>query len=78
MTNLKLNLSTVEKVKNFVNVISKEEDDYDLCSDDKHFIVDAKSIMGIFSLNLSKPVTLTSAHADNNKARVTFKDFLAE
>ena len=78
MMNLKLNLDTVAKVKNFVNVISKEEDDYDLLSEDKHFVVDAKSIMGIFSLNLSKPVTLSSAHADKDKARITFKDFLAE
>lgn len=77
MVNMQLKLDTVDKVKEFVSIISKEEDDYDLMSEDKHFVVDAKSIMGIFSLNLSKPVMLTSAHADKDRAKVIFEKFVA-
>lgn len=59
MVKLTLNLNSVEKVKEFINIISKESDDYDLTAGGR-YIVDAKSIMGIFSLNLSSPLTLLS------------------
>jgi len=49
-------LNTVEKVKGFVNTISPLDGDFDLVSD--RYVVDAKSIMGIFSLDLSKPLRL--------------------
>lgn len=63
MVKLNLNLNSVEKVKEFINIISKENDDYDLTSGGR-YIVDAKSIMGIFSLNLSGPVILLSRGGD--------------
>lgn len=47
-------LNSVEKVKKFVNQVSKFEDEIDLVSGRR--AVDAKSIMGIFSLDLSKPI----------------------
>lgn len=50
-------LDTVEKVKGFVNLVGPLEGDIDLGND--RYIVDAKSIMGIFSLDLSKPLKLT-------------------
>lgn len=53
-----IHLKTVERVKDFVKVVSKIECPTDLCSHDNHYIVDAKSIMGIFSLDISKPLTL--------------------
>lgn len=49
-------LNTIDKVKSFVNDISKFEYDFDLVSG--RYVVDAKSIMGIFSLDLSKPIEL--------------------
>lgn len=49
-------IDTVDKVKNFVNAITKFEYDFDLVSG--RYVIDAKSIMGIFSLDLSKPLTL--------------------
>ena len=49
-------LNTVEKVKGFVNTISPLDGDFDLVSD--RYVVDAKSIMGIFSLDLAKPLRL--------------------
>lgn len=58
--NVKLN--TVEKVKNFVNEISRIEEDVDIASG--RYKIDAKSIMGIFSLDISKPITVT-VNSDN-------------
>ena len=48
-------------VKNFVNILSKFECDFDIV--DKRYVIDAKSIMGIFSLDLSKPIDL-NIHAE--------------
>lgn len=52
-----ISLSSVEAVKNFNNKIFGLPGDFDLGSG--RYIVDARSIMGIFSLDLSKPLTLT-------------------
>jgi len=49
-------LDTVEKVKVFVNTVGALDGDIDLVSE--RYVVDAKSIMGIFSLDLSKPLKL--------------------
>lgn len=49
-------LDTVEKVKGFVNTVSPLDGDFDLVSE--RYVVDAKSIMGIFSLDLAKPLSL--------------------
>ncbi|MEG0962795.1 MAG: HPr family phosphocarrier protein, partial [Lachnospiraceae bacterium] len=49
--------------KSFVNAITKFEFDFDLISG--RYVIDAKSIMGIFSLDLSKPIDL-AIHADSN------------
>lgn len=56
-------LNSIEKVKQFVNLISKYDGDFDLISG--RYVIDAKSIMGIFSLDLSKPLTL-NIHDDNS------------
>ena len=56
MKTLTIKLDTVEKVKGFVNTVAPLEGDIDLGSD--RYVVDAKSIMGIFSLDLSKPLRL--------------------
>ncbi|MDR0273527.1 MAG: HPr family phosphocarrier protein [Clostridiales bacterium] len=50
-------LDTVDKVKGFVNTVAPLEGDIDLGSD--RYVVDAKSIMGIFSLDLAKPLKVT-------------------
>ncbi|MDD4372158.1 MAG: HPr family phosphocarrier protein [Anaerostipes sp.] len=51
-----ISLASIEQVKAFVNSIYRFQSDIDLVSG--RYIVDAKSIMGIFSLNLSSPITL--------------------
>ncbi|HZJ82681.1 MAG TPA: HPr family phosphocarrier protein [Clostridia bacterium] len=49
-----MKLTLAENVKNFVNIVSKYPYEIDLRSG-RH-VIDAKSILGIFSLDLSKPV----------------------
>lgn len=61
MKTVKISLNSIDKVKSFVNDITKFDVDFDLVSG--RYVIDAKSIMGIFSLDLSKPIDL-NIHAD--------------
>jgi phosphotransferase system HPr-like phosphotransfer protein len=56
MKTVSICLNSIDKVKSFVNDISKFDSDFDLVSG--RYVIDAKSIMGIFSLDLSKPIVL--------------------
>ena len=62
MTTTKININTINDVKNFVNIVTRCEYDVDIISG--RYAIDAKSIMGIFSLDLSKELTL-NIHSDN-------------
>ena len=62
MKTVDIKLSSIEDVRKFVDIVSKYDIDIDLSSG--RYIVDAKSIMGIFSLDLLKPIKLT-AHSDH-------------
>ena len=62
MTTVKISLNSIDKVKSFVNELTKYDNDFDLVSG--RYVIDAKSIMGIFSLDLSKPIDL-NIHAEN-------------
>ncbi len=61
MKTVQISLNSIDKVKSFVNDISKFDFDFDLVSG--RYVIDAKSIMGIFSLDLSKPIDL-NIHTD--------------
>ena len=63
MKTVEISLNSIEKVKSFVNEIAKFDTDFDLVSG--RYVIDAKSIMGIFSLDLSKPIDL-AIHAEAN------------
>ena len=52
-----------QAIKAFVNEITKFDNDFDLVSG--RYVIDAKSIMGIFSLDLSKPIEL-NIHSESN------------
>ena len=56
MKTVKISLNSIDKVKSFVNTVTKFDTDFDLIS--CRYVIDAKSIMGIFSLDLSKPIDL--------------------
>ena len=63
MKTVKISLNSIDKVKSFVNDITKFDYDFDLVS--RRYVIDAKSIMGIFSLDLSKPIDL-NIHVEDN------------
>ena len=58
---------TMKTVKAFVNDITKFDVDFDLVSG--RYVIDAKSIMGIFSLDLSKPIDL-NIHAEGDSSEI--------
>lgn len=62
MVEFEMNLSSINDVKDFVNTVSRYDFDVDLVSG--RYTVDAKSIMGIFSLDLSKPIQV-KVHAED-------------
>lgn len=63
MKTITISLGSIDKVKSFANDISRFDNDFDLVSG--RYVIDAKSIMGIFSLDLSKPIDL-NIHSENN------------
>ena len=63
MKTVHISLNSIDKVKAFVNDITKFDNDFDLVS--VRYVIDAKSIMGIFSLDLSKPIEL-NIHSESN------------
>lgn len=65
MKTMNIFLGTIEGVKNFVNTVCKLDCDVDITSG--CYVIDAKSIMGIFSSNLSEPV-MVRIHADGEEA----------
>jgi len=62
MKSINIMLKSINDVKDFVNIASKYDFDIDLTSG--RYVIDAKSIMGIFSLDLSKPIKVTM-HCDD-------------
>ena len=77
MKTVKISLNSIDKVKAFVNDITKFDYDFDLVSG--RYVIDAKSIMGIFSLDLSKPIDL-NIHADEKIDQImeALKPYLVE
>ena len=67
MKTVQISLNSIDKVKSFVNDITKFDSDFDLVSG--RYVIDAKSIMGIFSLDLSKPINL-NIHGDEDNAEI--------
>ncbi|MCR5216342.1 MAG: HPr family phosphocarrier protein [Lachnospiraceae bacterium] len=63
MKTVLISLNSIDKIKSFVNDITKFDSDFDLVSG--RYVIDAKSIMGIFSLDLAKPIEL-NIHAEEN------------
>ena len=68
MKTVDISLNSIDKVKSFVNDINRFDCDFDLVSG--RYVIDAKSIMGIFSLDLSKAITLNIHSDDANIAPI--------
>lgn len=77
MKKVQISLNSIDKVKSFVNTISQYDFDFDLISG--RYVIDAKSIMGIFSLDLSKPIDL-SIYTDDESSDVfeAIKPYIVE
>jgi phosphocarrier protein HPr len=73
MVSLNIMLNTINDVKNFVNLVSKYDFEVDLTSG--RYVIDAKSIMGIFSLDLAKPIKLDARCGDDAKFLEEIKPF---
>ena len=71
MKSVKIRLSTISDVRDFVNIVASYDGDVDLLSG--RYMVDGKSIMGIFSLDLLDPITLQTdgTNADELVAKLT-------
>ncbi len=75
MITVKILIDSVEKVKGLSSVLSKEGADCEIV--EGVHIVDAKSIMGIFSLDLTQPVQL-DIHSDDRGILEKLKEFVVE
>ncbi len=77
MKTVKISLNSIDKVKSFVNDITKFDSDFDLVSG--RYVIDAKSIMGIFSLDLSKPIDL-NIHSEEGVDKIleVLKPYIVE
>ena len=79
MTTVRISLNSIDKVKQFVNVTSKVDGDVFLQSG--RYIIDAKSIMGIFSIDLTKPLEMSfekCSDEEKNKYLEKIQEFLVE
>lgn len=76
MRTVKVSINSIDKVKAFVNIVNSFDSDFDLVSG--RFVIDAKSIMGIFSLDLSKPITLNIYNDDDSTIVESLKPFIIE
>ncbi len=76
MTSVNILLSSINDVKNLVNIVCKYDFDIDLSSG--RYVVDAKSIMGILSLDLSKPIKVDIFSEDGNNLVEELKPFICE
>ena len=76
MVKLTVNIVSMQDADKFNKLCSKFNCDMDLQSG--KYYVDAKSIMGIFSLDLSKPLVLNAGTDDEQKIKETFADFIRE
>ena len=77
MKTVMISLNSIDKVKSFVNDITKFDYNFDLVSG--RYVIDAKSIMGIFSLDLSKPINLhihAEENADQEKVMEVLKPYI--
>ena len=63
MKTVRISLNSIDKVKSFVNDLTKFDTYFDLVSG--RYVIDAESIMGIVSLDLSKPIDL-NIHSESS------------
>ncbi len=74
---MKIRLDSIDAVKNFVNKVNLYSGDVDIVSG--RYTIDAKSIMGIFSLDLAKPLTVVvHDKTEEERFKIEMADILAD
>ena len=68
-------LSSIQDVRSFVDIVTKYNMDIDLSSG--RYVVDAKSIMGIFSLDLLNPIKLSAQSDKEEDVKALMQDLKA-
>ena len=76
MTSVEIKLASVQDIRTFVEKVSRYAMEIDLSSG--RYIVNAKSIMGIFSLELDNPVTLTAHGEDCDDLLTDLSEFIVK
>lgn len=76
MKTVTIQLNTINDVKNFVTIVSKYP--FDVVLRSGRFAIDAKSIMGIFSLDLSRPLTMELLSDDCDTFLEEIKAYLVD
>ncbi|MDO5100780.1 MAG: HPr family phosphocarrier protein [Eubacteriales bacterium] len=76
MKTVQISLNSIDKVKAFVSTVTKFETDFDLVSG--RYVIDAKSIMGIFSLDLTKPIDLNIHSDETDEIMAAIDSFLVK
>lgn len=74
-TKIRVLLNDFSRIKKFSSEVCKFESDIDLVKD--RYVIDAKSTMGIFTLDLSAPVTVV-IHSDNEEEIKRFNEAMEE
>ena len=75
MNNVMVRLSSIQDVRSFVDIVTKYNMDIDLSRG--RYVVDAKSIMGIFSLDLLNPITLSAQSDKEEDVKALMEDLKA-
>lgn len=76
MTEFNVKINTINDVKTFVNTVAKYDFDIDLISG--RYAIDAKSIMGIFSIDLSKDIVLKAHTYDADALKKDLAQFIVD
>lgn len=76
MTQFYIKITTISDVRKFIEVVTRQDYEIDLTSG--RYVVDAKSIMGIFSLDLMNKILLTAHTDDASALKTALADFIVE
>ena len=76
MKKVNIKFNTITQIQNFVNDMSKFLSEIDLTSG--KYVVNAKSVIGVFSLDLAHPIGLTAEGEDEDKVIEAVKDLIVD
>lgn len=78
MNEMKIQIETIEKVKKFEAIVVEMGSDVDLVSG--RYVIDAKSILGVFSMDLTKPLKLVVHAPEEEVGKIleAFREFEVE